>query len=219
MQSTHVERWLPIPGYEGSYEVSDRGRVRSLDRIVVRSDGREIRCKGKVLSQGVHPKGYLGVRLCGKTKKVHRLVLEAFVGPCPDGMECCHNNGIPGDNKLTNLRWGTRIENAADVRRHGRNPNINKTHCPKGHPYNAENTYRIPSGGRGCVACRRLVDVNQRRKRGVRPLGTKTHCVNGHLYGQDNVYVDPSGWRHCRTCRKDQMRNWKERHHPDGNHR
>ncbi len=50
---------------------------------------------------------------------IHRLVLEAFRGPCPDGMECRHLDGNPQNNRLDNLRWGTRTENMADAIRHG----------------------------------------------------------------------------------------------------
>jgi hypothetical protein len=50
---------------------------------------------------------------------VHRLVLEVFVGPCPEGMECLHRDGDRRNSTLSNLRWGTRVENAADSRRHG----------------------------------------------------------------------------------------------------
>ena len=53
---------------------------------------------------------------------VHRLVLHAFVGPCPDGMEACHNNGDAADNRLKILRWDTRSENAKDRFRHGASP-------------------------------------------------------------------------------------------------
>ena len=52
-------------------------------------------------------------------KSVHRLILLAFVGPCPDKMECCHNNGNCQDNRLDNLRWDTKASNAEDKRRHG----------------------------------------------------------------------------------------------------
>lgn len=52
-------------------------------------------------------------------KYVHRLILETFIGPCLDEMECCHNNGNPSDNKLGNLRWSTRSENMKDAFRHG----------------------------------------------------------------------------------------------------
>jgi hypothetical protein len=50
---------------------------------------------------------------------VHRLVLEAFVGPCPEGMEGCHNDGNRLNNDLSNLRWGTRSDNRDDARKHG----------------------------------------------------------------------------------------------------
>lgn len=68
-------------------------------------------------------KGYLAVVLIdGKSKKnkhVHRLVLEAFCGPCPEGMQGCHNNGVAWDCRLENLRWDTVKENSADRERHG----------------------------------------------------------------------------------------------------
>jgi hypothetical protein len=51
--------------------------------------------------------------------KVHRLVLEAFVGPCPEGKECAHDNGVRTDNRLSNLAWKTKLENGADRKRHG----------------------------------------------------------------------------------------------------
>ena len=62
-----------------------------------------------------HNKGYVATYL------VHRLVLMAFTGPCPKGMECCHNNGDYSDNRLGNLRWDTHINNEKDKRRHGTN--------------------------------------------------------------------------------------------------
>ena len=64
-------------------------------------------------------KGYLATTIRGKQFLVHRLIAEAFHGPCPAGMECCHNNGIRHDNRESNLRWGTRSENFLDKRAHG----------------------------------------------------------------------------------------------------
>lgn len=52
-------------------------------------------------------------------RSLHRLVLEIFVGPCPDGMECCHNDGNRSNNVLSNLRWDTKQANQADSERHG----------------------------------------------------------------------------------------------------
>ncbi len=69
------------------------------------------------------PKNYKRVTLWNAGSKVnklvHRLVLEAFVGPCPNGMECCHNNGNPADNRLVNLRWDTTHNNNLDAFKHG----------------------------------------------------------------------------------------------------
>ena len=68
-------------------------------------------------------RNYETVRLCknkkGYNRRIHRLVLETFVGLCPKGMECCHNNGIKTDNRLENLRWDTRSNNAKDAVKHG----------------------------------------------------------------------------------------------------
>jgi len=113
------ETWLPVPGYEGSYEVSDYGRVRSVDRI----DASGNRRRGRAMSQSFTHNGYPKVTLTkfGKerVRKVHHLVLEAFCGVCPEGMEACHGNGTAADCRLNNLRWDTKLANAADKRTHG----------------------------------------------------------------------------------------------------
>lgn len=113
-----TEVWRPISGYEGAYEVSSLGRVRSLTRAL--PSGR--RWNGRVRSLHSTWSGHLNVRLTqgGRWLLVHRLVLEAFSGPCPTGMEACHNNGNPADNRIENLRWDTRKANNADKIRHGR---------------------------------------------------------------------------------------------------
>jgi hypothetical protein len=108
--TTIVEQWKPVLGYEGLYEVSDQGRVRSLR-------------SGKLMRQSVANTGYMQLNLSGndgpQLKHAHRLVLEAFVGPCPNGMEGCHANGNRQDNRLNNLRWDTRKGNMADATKHG----------------------------------------------------------------------------------------------------
>ena len=149
------EEWRPVVTWEGSYEVSDQGRVRSLDHID--SLGRTWR--GKVLKPTVRPDGRLTVTLhLGNRRerfRVHRLVLESFVGPCPDGMECCHWDDNPANNHLENLRWDTRSANAFDNIRNGNHPEARKTHCPHGHRYSEENTYRSALGSRHCRICTR----------------------------------------------------------------
>lgn len=77
------------------------------------------------------PKGYLLVNLCGKMFTVHRLVLETFVGPRPAGMEARHKNGIPSDNRLCNLAWGTRTENYEDRVAFGTHVRGEKNPCAK----------------------------------------------------------------------------------------
>lgn len=150
-----MERWLPVPGYEGVYEVSDQGRVRSLDRIT--THGR--RRKGMVLIPSATDKGYLhvGLHLGGSHDRyfIHRLVLRAFEGEAPAGHEARHLNGVPPDNALSNLAWGTHLENMRDQREHGTHRNSLKTECPLGHPYSGENLMVDREGHRRCAKCRR----------------------------------------------------------------
>lgn len=160
-QSTHTtpERWLPVPGYEGSYEVSDHGRVRSLDRTIIDRQGRTTRRKGTILRPASSKFGHLNVALWKNGKpfspKVHRIVMLAFVGPLPEGMETCHNNGDPTDNRLANLRYDTRSSNAMDSVRQRTHFQVMKNECPRGHDLSASwNSF--PSEvrhGRCCRSC------------------------------------------------------------------
>lgn len=109
------EAWLPIAGYEGWYEVSDLGRVRSLDRQVYAGRGNYRLAKGQILKCRPDKDGYRLVSLSSggaKTDpKVHRLVAEAFI-PNPLGLpEVDHENGKRGQNQKANLRWATRSVN------------------------------------------------------------------------------------------------------------
>jgi hypothetical protein len=118
-----IERWLPVVGWEGYYEVSDQGRVRGVDRITTTSYGALRRWRGKMLRLNLSKLGYLSAQLwkdgqC-KLRKVHLLVLEAFVGPRPDGMEGCHGSAGQRDNSLPNLRWDTPSANQLDRIRDG----------------------------------------------------------------------------------------------------
>jgi hypothetical protein len=150
-----VERWLPLPGYEGFYEVSDLGRVRSHRRRG---------SSGRLKRFYMDPKdGYACLVLYarnepGRRARVHVLVAQAFLGPRPDGYFVCHRDGDPANNRLENLYYGTPSDNVRDTMRHGRHWQVQKTHCPRGHPYSPENT-RIwgPTGNhRKCRACERV---------------------------------------------------------------
>jgi hypothetical protein len=116
------EAWAPIKGFEGVYEVSTLGRIRSLDRPQrVRGNGISLQ-KGQILKQWKQNNYmYCDLRKPGvkQRARIHVVVLETFVCPRPDGMVACHNNGDSTDNRLCNLRWGTHEENAADKILHG----------------------------------------------------------------------------------------------------
>lgn len=104
------KRVYPIPIFPGYY-ISRSGDVwseKSKRFLSPIQAGRSIRLQVNLWRSKIR---YL--------KYIHRLVLETFIGPCPDGMECCHNNGNPLDNKLENLRWDTRSNNQLDSIRHG----------------------------------------------------------------------------------------------------
>ena len=113
------ERWLPVPGYEGFYEVSDRGRVRSV-RHMTRAGWRG----GRVLKPFPDSDGYLRVNLSCQgeisgLQPVHGLVLLAFAGPPREGQQARHGAGGKLDNRPANLCWGTSLEQSDDKRRDG----------------------------------------------------------------------------------------------------
>lgn len=116
------EFWKQIKGFEGVYEVSTLGQIRSLDRPQrVRGNGISMQ-KGQILKQWKQGNYmYCDLRLPGIKQKarVHVVVLEAFICARPIGMIACHNNGDSTDNRLCNLRWGTYKDNAEDKILHG----------------------------------------------------------------------------------------------------
>lgn len=158
-----TEQWQPVVGWEGLYEVSDLGCVRSVDRTVHAGAGRSRRAPGKMLRPRPGPH-YLYVHLSryGRPRNhpIHQLVARAFLG-APDGRDVLHKNGSYHDNRVANLRYGTKSENAYDSIRHGTHFNAGKTHCAQGHRYTPENTYIRPRGGRTCRACQRSWSHNR----------------------------------------------------------
>ncbi|WP_082971208.1 NUMOD4 domain-containing protein [Mycobacterium sp. 852002-51971_SCH5477799-a] len=122
-EGSEREQWRPVRGFEGLYEVSDQGRVRSLDRWVAGRSGRRQFMTGRIKSLPKLKQGYPVVHLVkdgrATTKTVHTVMLEAFVGPRPAGHVGCHNDGDPSNNRLTNLRWDTQSNNLLDAIRHG----------------------------------------------------------------------------------------------------
>lgn len=109
------EIWKEVPGYEGLYQVSCRGQIKALTK--------KRRRKELIIKPWRASSGYLTVRLSlngiKETRFVHRLILETFIGLSPDGMQCRHLDGSRTNNRLTNLTWGTVMENQNDRVAHG----------------------------------------------------------------------------------------------------
>ena len=120
------EIWKDIPGYEGKYQVSNMGNVKSLQRTINSSNQHEtftFQTQERILRSGKQDRmGHIAVVLHNprKTYPVHQLVMLAFVGEPPPKKVVCHNNGIPYDNRLENLRYDTQKENILDVLHDGR---------------------------------------------------------------------------------------------------
>lgn len=123
-----MEIWRDIPGWESCYQVSDSGRVRSCDRVVsIRNPHGVVaprNYKGRILRKGKLKNGYERVSLTAPGRKracfyVHDLVLLAFEGPKPPGLEVRHGDGVRHHNERGNLCYGTRSQNAMDRHAHG----------------------------------------------------------------------------------------------------
>ena len=121
------ELWKDIPGYDGKYQASTMGRIRSIDhkvRGICYFNCKEFyrMVKGRVLKPGQYCKcGHVSVVLGRGTngKPVHQLIAITFIGTCPQNMEVLHKNGNPRDNRVENLSYGTRTENILDIYRQG----------------------------------------------------------------------------------------------------
>lgn len=166
---TAQESWRPIPGFEGFYDVSDQGRIRTVSRIVPTAGGQR-RVAERIRKLDTTKAGYKIITLSKggvrSVKSVHPLVLEAFVGPRPPGMEACHWDGDKGNNALSNLRWDTKKANELDAVRVGaRKLFADQAECPHGHERSEANTYRNPQGAQMCRECGRIASRAWKAKR------------------------------------------------------
>lgn len=124
--SQAAESWRAVPGWEGLYEVSDLGRVRSLSRVVGGPHGDGTRTlRERFLRTPLDDERYPQVSLhrdgSQRSYRVHELMLAAFVGPAPfPRAHGRHLNDESSDNRIENLAWGTGQENAYDAIRNGR---------------------------------------------------------------------------------------------------
>lgn len=120
------ECWRNIPGYD-NYQVSTYGRIKQI------SNGPGI-VTGRILRPDIAKNNYIFVRIYknGDVKRfsIHRLVLSAFIGECPQNNECRHLDGNRQNNHLKNLRWGTHQDNVQDCKSHGNYKGFPGTHNP-----------------------------------------------------------------------------------------
>jgi hypothetical protein len=111
-EGSMIEEWRDVVGAAGLYEVSNLGRVRK--------DGGRVMATQRVSKDDAHRRARLTIADKRVKRLVHVLVLEAFVGPRPLGMESCHDDDDPENNALSNLRWDTSLGNKQDAQRNGR---------------------------------------------------------------------------------------------------
>lgn len=122
-----AETWKSVVGFDGLYEISDHGGVRSVDRVIRRytrfSKIVPVSRRGVPIASRAVAGGYRMVNLSRDNIiswiLVHRAVLSAFIGPCPEGLEGCHDDGDRANNRLDNLRWDTHVANLEDRDAHG----------------------------------------------------------------------------------------------------
>lgn len=107
----NIEHWLPVVGFEGLYEVSSHGRVKTIKTGLIKKPTLSKKEKRLCVMLWKNNKN--------KLMKVHRLVLFSFVGQPPEKYECCHNDGDYTNNNLSNLRWDTAQNNQLDRIKHG----------------------------------------------------------------------------------------------------
>lgn len=140
-----VEVWKDVVRFEGSYQVSDQGRVRSLGRVIETKQYDQYH-KGRVLSMPLGTYGYPTVNIGRKCRRVHQLVAEAFLGKRPDGFDTRHLDGVKTNCRADNLQYCPHSVNQRDIRKHQVNPNAKQVRRSDGKIYLSLNSVEEEDG-------------------------------------------------------------------------
>lgn len=231
MNQPTQEQWRPVPGCDGLYYASNLGRIKRIAYSRENRLGHLVAYRERILRQVDNGHGYYTVNtdaakhLLGSRQYVHRMVLAAFKGPCPEGQEARHINGDRADNRPENLEWGTHVENHWDKRRHKMDHYADRDRCSRGHLYTAENTrwYEYPNDytADGRHVQMRVCRICERMNHKPRPKQSKpprTHCKHGHDITGDNGLPKQRKFRRkdgstgitntveCRECNREHSR-------------
>lgn len=172
--------WKTIPGTDGIYQASSDGRVRSLGHQTIKGYRKGVVLKQQIGSGNGYP--IVRIRIDGRgqqTRTVHSLVMLAFVGPRPEGMEVRHLDGDRRNASADNLVYGTSSENNYDTVAHGRNAQARKVECLRGHPFTDENTYVTKDGRRCCRTCGQIRDRAYRMRKAAPALDGRSVVSDG----------------------------------------
>lgn len=208
-----LEEWLPAPTWEGRYEASTHGRIKSLAREGVDKNGRKFPIVERVLrpSPGRYRQVHLADGARRETSYVHDLVLTTFAGPRPEGMECRHLDGDAHNNRIDNLKWGTHSENELDVVKHGNHHLASRDACNYGHLLTGPNLVddAKSSKQRTCKACKHAKSREDADRRYQEIMdGTygapRVTCSPRHLLVEPNLaqWAARRGWLHCLACER-----------------
>jgi hypothetical protein len=162
-----TEVWRDVVGYEGIYEVSNIGRIKTVKRVVTRTNGWDFTVKERILKPATDVYGYKRVSLSnmdkGKTHKVHRVVAQAFLKSIDGKNEVNHINGIKDDNRAENLEWCNRSENVEHAFKNGLSipRRGSKVHTAKIDEWMALTIKTLLGAGYGPAKVSRMCDVSR----------------------------------------------------------
>lgn len=170
------EIWKPITGYEGLYEVSNKGRVKRLERAIVDSIGRKRHLRERILKNSLKSCGYIYVNLYNGDKRVHRLVAEAFIPNPENKPEVNHKDEVKTNNCVENLEWVTAKENANFGTKNVRVAKANRNHVALSKP-----VVQYSKAGE-------LIEVYPSVREAARKLGLNQSCISAAARGKQKTY-------------------------------